>query len=339
LFCNPKQDVKEWDLKKTAHLVITKDINGTIHVHGDLENKPLVRDFIEATRKESKLESDFTVDVVPTGPSTCKFCNNNVPIYEWDSDIVRHIVITQDKERHLHVHGTLDNKDVVHELLTAASDIVGIELEKTTSNIIQPPPKVVFKNRQAIGDILTMTAAVRDFKAAFSTVDVGVLSTAMHIWDHNPHINHQLREEDLIVEIGPGTLTNRSNRDNRHMCNAYRVSMEEKLGIQIPQGNIHPDIWLTKEERDRPPLIDEHYWIIVVSGEPGWPVKMYDRWQEVVDSLPHIKFVQIGLKSQKFTRLQNTKGNIIDYIGKTENKHTGLSNEDLHQKRCCRVGV
>lgn len=181
---------------------------------------------------------------------------------------------------------------------------------------------VVFHNRQALGDILTMTCGVRDFKMAFPDVRVGVLTTARHIWDNNPYVDLSFEDENKILKIGPTFLTNKSNRWNLHMCNAFRMDIENKMGLQIPQGNIRPDIWLTEEEYEREPLIEGPYWMIVVGGEPGWTAKMYpmERWQEVVDSLPEVRFVQLGLKGHPFPHLEN----VTDYIGRTEDKDTGI---------------
>ena len=188
--------------------------------------------------------------------------------------------------------------------------------------INQPPDKVIFHNRQAIGDILTMTCAIRDFKAAFPDVQVGVSTTAMHIWDHNPYIDHSFRNDRYIKKIGPGFLTNKSNSRDLHMCNAFRLDIEQKLNLTIPQGPIKPDIWMTEDEYKRPPIIDGPYWIFIYGGEPGWPSKQYHRWQEVIDILVKsgIKVVQLGVKRHPYPKLKG----VIDYVGKTENKETGL---------------
>lgn len=215
-----------------------------------------------------------------------------------------------------HIHAVLpNNEDLKNELIEdLRSDLPD---KPITSN--EPPKEVIFKNRQAIGDILTFTCAVRDFKKAFPNTRVGVISTARHIWDNNPYIDHQFIEGP-ITEIGPGWLTNKSNSLNLHMCNAFRLSIEQKLNISIPQGEIKPDIWLTEEEINAKPIIDGPYWIIIPTGAPGWPSKMYHRWQEVVDGLKDkIKIVQLGIKNQ--TPILE---GVEDYTGTTQNKDTGI---------------
>jgi ADP-heptose:LPS heptosyltransferase len=221
-----------------------------------------------------------------------------------------------------HLHNVLpDNEGIRNELVEDLLSYTNLAPSIQKGSKKDPPEKVVFKNRQAFGDILTFTCAVRDFKKAFPNTEVGVLSTAMHIWDHNPHINHQLRDDKYRVDVGPGFLTNKSNRWNLHMANAFRLDIENKLELSIPQGDIRPDIWMTREEYNRPPLIDGPYWVFIYGGEPGWPAKQYHRWQEVINILKDdIQIVQLGVKNHPYPHLDN----VIDYIGKTEDRNSGI---------------
>ena len=75
------------------------------------------------------------------------------------------------------------------EIFSGKPDQVEVEVEQKL------PRRIVFHNRQAIGDILMFTCAVRDFKRAFPEIEVQVRSTAMHIWDHNPNINRDKIDE------------------------------------------------------------------------------------------------------------------------------------------------
>ena len=219
-----------------------------------------------------------------------------------------------------HLHAVVPDemtarKELAEDLMDYANIVASAKPTK------DPPDKIVFKNRQAIGDILMFTSAVRDFKREFPDTEVGVISTAMHIWDHNPYINHQLKDPELIEEVGPGFLTNKSNFWNLHMANAFRLDIENKLGLSIPQGAITPDIWMTEEEYRRKPIIEGPYWVFIYGGEPGWPAKQYHRWQEVINILKDdIQFVQLGMARHPYPHLEN----VIDYVGKTEDRHNGI---------------
>lgn len=219
-----------------------------------------------------------------------------------------------------------DDSSVTKELVTACAEYIGanaaIKDAPSVKDIVEEiPSSIIFKNRQAIGDILCMTAAVRDFKKAFPDTRVGVSTTAMHLWDNNPNIDHSFREQAFEKDIGPGFGTNRSNAWNIHLIDAFRIDMETKLGLTIPKGELRPDIWMTEEEKTRPPIIAGPYWIIVPGGAPGWPAKQYHRWQEVVDALKDkITFVQIGAKGNPWPVLKNT----VNMVGKTEERATGV---------------
>lgn len=223
---------------------------------------------------------------------------------------------------HIHVHGDLQNKDAMCELIQVSEQEIGIEASNKSEFKIK---EVVFKNRQRIGDMLVFTCGVRDFKKAFPDVRINVISTAGHIWDHNPNVDRTLLPTpENTIEIGPGKLTNKSNSLDWHFANAFRVSIEEKLGISIPQGESRPDIYLTQEEWDSPRLIEKPYWIISTSGEKGWGCKMYpfSQWQKVIDQNPDLTFVQIGTAEDNAPRLQGA--NVVDYIGKTQSRETGI---------------
>jgi ADP-heptose:LPS heptosyltransferase len=169
------------------------------------------------------------------------------------------------------------------------------------------------------------TCGVRDFKKAFPDVRVNVISTASHIWDYNPYIDRSLNAtEENTIKIGPGWLTNASNRIDWHMANSFRLSIEEKLGIAIPATESRGDIWLSQEEYDAPRLWEKPYWIICTSGEKGWGCKMYPsyKWQEVVDQNPDLTFVQIGTAEDNPPRLKGK--NVIDHVGKTQDRNTGV---------------
>ena len=111
---------------------------------------------------------------------------NLPPEVEKRNDATEVQITTRFKDDHFHFIMNDDNEKV-REVVEAEAAEIGLDLYGSTETK-EPPEQVVFHNRQAIGDILTFTAGVRDFKKAFPNTEVGVISTAMHIWDHNPNI-------------------------------------------------------------------------------------------------------------------------------------------------------
>lgn len=327
-----KRHVKEWDSKINEHLIFTKDAGNHIHIHGPIDDKALLKEFADVLIEIGGVEIDKSAvrPVSTIDKSACQFCDDSRTVSDWGpgSNITEHLIVTKDDVDHIHVHGPIEKKELIKEFATAIYDHADIDPPKAEAISETPlseicPDQAVFKNRQAIGDILTMTCAIRDIKLMYPQMRVGVATTAMHIWDNNPFIEHGFRDEESILNTGPGHLTNRSNKWNLHMCNAFRLDIENKLGIPITQGDIRPDIWMTEEEYNKPPLIEGPYWVIIVGGEPGWTAKMYpaDRWQWVINQLKDkIQFVQLGMAKHPYAHLEN----VIDYIGKTEDKNTGI---------------
>jgi len=256
----------------------------------------------------------------------CPLCSTPT-ILPIDRDRVQsHLIVAKleaekkEEAPHIHLHGPWEDKEVSRELIQAACERVGISLGAKEGS---PPREIIFRNKQRIGDTITMTAAVRDFKKAFPETRVGVMTSSRTLWKHNPYVDLDfLDREDCVVDIGPGYLTNKSNQWDTHMINSYRLSMEQNLGLRIPPGESIPDLWMTEEEI-REPIVQGPYWIITVGGEPNWPAKMYpiDWWQEVVDRLQGVvQFVQLQLASDPYPRLKN----VIDLVGKTEDPDTGV---------------
>ena len=210
-------------------------------------------------------------------------------------------------------------------------------------NVLTQKTEIIFHNRQRLGDMIMFTCLIRDFKKAFPHIKVGVISVAMHLWDNNPYVDRTLNPfykngktlqsittEDYIngdtnvLKVGPGWLTNKSNSLDWHFANAFRASTEQALDIHIPQGESRGDIWITEEEYNAPRIDTRPYWIIITGGEKGWGCKMYPtiRWQEVIDQNPNILFYQLGSNNDNHIRLKGK--NVVDYIGKTEDKITGV---------------
>jgi len=274
--------------------------------------------------KQRDFKQSKSVYETKTNTKKCPWCDSS-PVINPKEEMAEHLIITKSDNNHFHTHAP-DENEITEELLEAAISECGITKFQNTNKEKEPPKEIVFRNRQRIGDSLMFTAGIRDFKKTYPNTKVNVVSTAMHIWDNNPNVDCSVvPTEENTVKIGPGKLTNASNRLDWHFANAYRVSMENELGLAaIPQGETKVDIWLTEEEFNAPPAIEKPYWVICIGGEKGWGCKMYpfNKWQTFVEQNPDINFCQIGTNEDKHPKLQGD--NIINYIGKTQSKETGI---------------
>ena len=185
--------------------------------------------------------------------------------------------------------------------------------------------KLELQNHQAAGDTLCLTSAIRDLKKAYpDRYEIKPVTNYMHMWDFNPYVSNFEDAADIIIQIGTGIGVNGSQTSGLHMCNAYRLSIEDKLNLSIKQGPIRPDVHLSQDEKDLPPVIEGHYWLIAPGTRNQFTSKIwpYERWQEVVNLFPSITFVQIGEKQHKIPKLAGN--NVIDFTGRTEDPETGI---------------
>jgi hypothetical protein len=214
---------------------------------------------------------------------------------------------------------------------------------------------VELHNHQALGDTVVMTCAVRDLynviptwtrivedpkageaRKSFAKMQIDRIVAALGerfeikavtnfplVWSYNPHVITS-GVPNLSLDIGTGIGTQQSNTSGLHICNAYRLSIEEKLGISIPQGRIKPELFLSKEEIAEEPEVPGRYWLITTGGKKQFTSKLwpYDRWQAIVDALPRITFVQLGLADHYHPRLKGP--NVVDLVGQTEHPEWGL---------------
>ena len=191
--------------------------------------------------------------------------------------------------------------------------------------------KFLFHSGLMLGDTLMMTACIRDFKKQFPDVLIKVQTPFDALWFYNPNLSEFSGEPDFDWWVGPKILTQGSKSNGLHFTNAFRLSLQAKFkeickeDVYIKQGKFIPDVHLSEVEKSKP-IIEGKYWLINVDcGEKGkYSSKMWHkyRWQEVVDKLPEITFVQIGLKKDNQFKLEGE--NVIDFIGKTANSNNGL---------------
>ncbi len=186
--------------------------------------------------------------------------------------------------------------------------------------------KVLLKNGQnCLGDSIMFTPLVRDLKTQYPEWEIKAQSCFPEIWENNPHITDFEGEPDVVYGVGPKIVTNGSKSNGLHFSNAFRVSLENNENWKegaIRQGAFKPEIFLSKYEKKNR-LIEGKYWVVNIDCGPydtkRWPI---ERWQELVNQMKDITFVQVGSRQHNKERL--TGSNVIDYVGKTENPDTGL---------------
>jgi ADP-heptose:LPS heptosyltransferase len=154
--------------------------------------------------------------------------------------------------------------------------------------------KIILKNNLSPGDILMLTAAVRDLHLSYpGCFATDVRTSSPPLWENNPFLT-PLSEEDPEVETIDCAypLINESNTMPVHFIHGFRLFLCEKLGVGIKPFQFHGDIHLSDEEKGWASQVDElagmpgvRFWIIVSGGKKDFTAKWWDpaRCQEVVD--------------------------------------------------------
>jgi ADP-heptose:LPS heptosyltransferase/SAM-dependent methyltransferase len=179
---------------------------------------------------------------------------------------------------------------------------------------------LILRSFQSPGDILMLTAAVRDLHAAApGEFRTDVRTSANVLWLNNPHLT-ALREGEAGVEVIDMhyPLIHQSNQRPYHFLHGYAQFLEQRLGRTIPVTHFHGDLHLSAEEKAAPPLqgLPERFWIVVAGGKYDFTAKWWDpeAFQKVVDRFRgRLSFVQCGEAGHWHPRLQG----VTDLVGKT----------------------
>ena len=187
--------------------------------------------------------------------------------------------------------------------------------------------KVILKNFQSPGDILMLSAAVRDLKLSHPEIIVDVRTPCPEIWENNPYLT-PLKENDKDVEVFDVgyPIINDSNEGPWHFVHGFRLDIEDKLKLQIKATKFRGDIFLTNDEKNWISMIHEHftgedtpYWLICDGGKNDYTAKHWipEYAQEVVDYFKDkIQFVQFGAEGPNHHH--PVLNGVINLIGKTD---------------------
>jgi ADP-heptose:LPS heptosyltransferase len=185
--------------------------------------------------------------------------------------------------------------------------------------------KLILRNFQSPGDIVMLSAAVRDLHAAYpGQFLTDVRTPCPALWEHNPHLT-QLQEHDAGVEIVDCQypLIHRSNHAPYHFLHGFIDFLNEKLGLAIEPTRFKGDVHLAPREKAWISQVEEivhrriPFWIVVAGGKRDFTIKWWEhqRYQRVVDRFAdRIQFVQVGEAAHDHQPLRN----VIDLRGKTD---------------------
>lgn len=180
------------------------------------------------------------------------------------------------------------------------------------------------RNHQSPGDIVMLTAAVRDLHRAWRDRFITDVDTSCpDLWRYNPHVTTLSPRARAVRTIEcQYPLVHQSNRFPGHFLHGFADFLAAELGVQIPVSDFRGDIHLSPAERNsQSPLahllgVDAPFWILAAGGKFDFTIKWWSpsRYQAVVDHFRgRITFVQVGESGHFHPPLRG----VLDWRGRT----------------------
>lgn len=184
--------------------------------------------------------------------------------------------------------------------------------------------KLILRNFLSAGDIVMLTAAVRDLHRAYpGEFQTDVRTPFPDLWDHNPFLT-PLREDDPGVEVIDChyPLIHQCNTTPCHFLHGFPAFLNDELGLRIRVTDFKGDIYVSDEEKSWFSNVESTagstlpFWLLVSGGKLDYTIKWWDhdRYQQVVDHFrDRIQFVQVGEPSHHHPSLRG----VVDLRGQT----------------------
>ena len=187
------------------------------------------------------------------------------------------------------------------------------------------PRKLILCNYQSPGDIVMLTAAVRDLHAAYpGKFLTDVRTPCGQLWENNPYLA-TIADDDATAERIEChyPLIHSSNQLPHHFVQGFTSHLSDRLGLAIKTTAFKGDIHLAPREKAwtsqvREILkIDVPFWVVAAGGKFDYTIKWWshDRFQAVVDHFRgRILFVQVGSAKHHHPPLRNA----LNLVGRTD---------------------
>jgi hypothetical protein len=176
----------------------------------------------------------------------------------------------------------------------------------------------------AVGDIVMMTAAVRDLHRSHpGWFQTDVRTTCAELWNNNPHLSPLDSEDPAVIHFECHyPMINTSNELPYHFIHGFIEHLNAGLDLRICLTEFRGDIHLSDEERAAAPWpalwagADLPFWVIAAGGKHDYTIKWWstERFQRVVDHFQdRLLFVQVGGSGDHHPPMRG----VLDLRGKT----------------------
>lgn len=190
--------------------------------------------------------------------------------------------------------------------------------------------KLIIRSWLSVGDVVTMTAAIRELHCQYQDQFVTDVRTPFpDLWANNPYVTpiEDDDQEAQLIQLSysdhPWYNVHRSNQHPVHIIECYAADLARQL--QLPHLRITEfkgDIHLSDSEKGWISRVHEvtgrprPYWIINAGVKHDFTVKQWptENYQEVIDrTKDRITWIQVGHEKHDHPRLEG----VIDAVGKT----------------------
>lgn len=210
-------------------------------------------------------------------------------------------------------------------------DPAAVAAEKKESPAQQPNApraRLILRSFQCPGDIVAMTAAVRELHRQYpDRYETDIRTSTPAIWDNNPYVTALSEHEPGVRSIDMHyPLINQSNQRPVHFLEGYCEYLATQLGLpSLRPQQFRGDIHLSDEERAWMNQVEEttghrgRFWLVNAGSKRDFTCKQWplESFQKVVDRLHgRIAFVQIGASEHNHLPLKG----VIDFRGKTDHR-------------------
>jgi ADP-heptose:LPS heptosyltransferase len=186
------------------------------------------------------------------------------------------------------------------------------------------PAKLILRNFQSPGDIVMLTAAVRDLHACHpGEFLTDVRTSCPALWENNPYLTPLSEDEPGVQVIDcEYPLIHESNTAPYHFLHGFMAFLNDRLGLRIRPTAFKGDIHISERERSWFSQVEEAqgrcapFWLMVSGGKYDYTIKWWDhrRYQAVVDHFRgRIDFVRVGESHHYHPPLEG----VIDLSGQT----------------------
>jgi len=171
-----------------------------------------------------------------------------------------------------------------------------------------------------------LTHAVGDLKRAYPDYLIDIRSPCPEIWENNPHLT-KLKDNDPEVEKidVQYELIHESGWRGLHFEEAFRIDLEQKLGVSIKTTGILPEIYLSEDEKHWINHVEVAFgwkgpfWLLNAGCKPDNELKQYHRWVEVAQLFNdyfkgRVKLIQIGHKDHNHESIEGA----LSLVGQTD---------------------